>query len=164
MSVNNGLWGEASSEAQLTQTWSIIEKEHVHSHFRKHFKYWQRHPRKAAESCVRNWRQFFPDEADKLPVDKVVEYREYVRKSSQLAHFTTVKRHVLAPKVQQPKGIQRPSMIVFGKDIDCASEIVLKLKVPCIDFPPCNEDFMYVEGLVDHILRYGLAVFNLHSC
>jgi hypothetical protein len=111
MSVNNGLGGETSSETQLTQTWSTIEREHVHSHFRNHFKYWQRHPRKAAESCVRSWRQLFPDEADKLPVDKVVEYGEYVRKSSKLAHFATAKRHVSVPRVQQPEGIQRPSVI-----------------------------------------------------
>jgi hypothetical protein len=123
MSVNDGFWGRAPSETRLTQTWSTIEKEHVHSHFRKHFNYWSRHPQKAAESCVRNWRQIFPDEADKLPVDKVVEYREHVRKSGQLAHFATVKRDVLVPRVQQPKGIQGSfgdAMVVFGKDIDCA--------------------------------------------
>src|SRR5205085_9354965 len=128
MLVNDGLGREAPSETQLTRTWSTVEKEHVHGHFRKHFKYWQRHPEKAAESCVRNWRQFFPDEADKLAVDKVVEYREYVRKSSQLAQFATAKRHVLAPRVQQPKGIRRPLVISryrSGKDIDCASEIAL---------------------------------------
>jgi L-rhamnose mutarotase len=109
MSVNDGLGGKAPSETQLTQTWSTIEKEHVHSHFRKHSKYWDKHPRKAAESCVRNWRQFFPDEADKLPVDKVVEYGEFVRKTGKLAHFATAKRHVSAyRRVQQPKGIQGP--------------------------------------------------------
>ena len=108
MSINDGLQGEDLSETQLTQPWSTIEKEHVHSHFRKHCKYWDRHPRKAAESCVRNWRQFFPDEADKLPVDKVIEYREYVRKTGQLARFATVKRQVSVPRVQQPKGIQGP--------------------------------------------------------
>jgi hypothetical protein len=111
MSVNDGIGGESPSETQLTQTWNTIEKEHVHDHFRKHFKYWQRHPRKAAESCVRNWREFFPDEADKLAVDKVVEYQEYVRKSGQLADFATTKPHVLVSRVQQPKGIQRPSVI-----------------------------------------------------
>jgi hypothetical protein len=105
MSVNGG---KAPSETQLTQTWSTIEKEHVHSHFRKHCSYWNRHPRKAAENCVRNWREVFPDEAGKLPVDKVVEYREYLRKAGQLAQFATVNRHALVPRVQQSKGIQGP--------------------------------------------------------
>jgi hypothetical protein len=38
-----------------------------------------------------------------------------------------------------------------------------KLQVPCIDFPPCKENFMYVEGLVDHILVYGLDIFYWHA-
>ena len=54
-------------------------------------------------------------------------------------------------------------MVVIGKDIDSVSETVLESKIPCTAFPPCNEDFVYAEGLVSHILRYGLAVFNLHS-
>jgi hypothetical protein len=111
MSVNDGPRGEAPSETQFTQTWSTIETEHIHNHFREHFKYWQRHPLMAAKNCVRNWRQKFPDEADKLPVDEIVKYRGYLAKNGQLVRFAMAKRRVLAPRVQQPKGAQGPSVM-----------------------------------------------------
>ena len=37
-------------------------------------------------------------------------------------------------------------------------------KALCTDFSPCNEDFVWCEGLADHILKYaGLSLFPEHS-
>jgi hypothetical protein len=108
MSTNNGLEEEVPGQTQLPQTSGTIEKEHVNSHFRNHFQYWQRHPQKAAESCVRNWQQMYPDKAGKLTVEKVVEHRKNIGKSGQLARSDAAKHTASVPSLRQPKSIRNP--------------------------------------------------------
>jgi hypothetical protein len=64
---------------------------------------------------------------------------------------------------QKVVNISQPNPASRWKDTDAASEHSPKLQVPCIHFSPCKETFMYVDGLVDHIMLYGLEWIYLDS-
>jgi hypothetical protein len=108
MSTHHGLEEESPLQRPLAQTWGATEKEYLRRHFKKHAGYWRKDPQKAAKNCVNAWRQSHADKADRLTVNKAIEFRESVRVAGQPARLAPAKRYALVSSLRQSKSSQYP--------------------------------------------------------